>query len=245
MSLTRTIIRLEETSSTNSYLRSLSPRPDSGIVVVTAGYQTNGRGQGSNTWESGRGENVLMSMSVCPEGILAARQFSLSMAGALAVKDVLDIYAAGIRLKWPNDVYAGDRKISGTLIETSLCGRHVKECVFGIGINVNQQTFFSDAPNPVSLWQITGVKADPDKLAMKVVEAFERRYETLLAGGYSDIAGDYRASLYRREGFFPYQDKNGAFMAELQDVTDEGLLVLRDDSGRRRVYAFKEVKYII
>lgn len=240
-----TIIRIEETDSTNSFLRSLSPRPDADVVVAVADYQSAGRGQGSNKWESERGENLLVSISVCPKGIKAAQQFCLSAAGALSVKDVLDGFTDDVSLKWPNDVYVGDRKISGTLIETRLKGAEIRDCIFGTGININQQEFRSDAPNPVSLRNILGHDIDREKVLEKIIAAFEQRYSTLLNGGKNLLMNEYRALLYRRSGLFEYEDRCGRFMAELVTVADDGTLVLRDDHGKERKYAFKEVKHII
>jgi len=245
MKLTREIIWLKETDSTNSFLRSLNPRPDADMVVAAADYQSAGRGQGSNSWESERGKNLIMSISVCPKGIKAASQFFLSAAGALAVKDVLDAFVGGVSLKWPNDVYVGDHKISGTLIETRLNGDEIRECIFGVGININQQRFVSDAPNPVSLRNILGRDVSVEALFDKTLEAFERRYTMLMEGARQLVMDEYRASLYRRQGFFEYEDSRGRFMAELVTVGDDGLLTLRDERGDERKYAFKEVKYII
>ena len=152
------IIHLHQTASTNDYLRTLPSPQDDSMTVVYADWQTAGRGQGSNKWESEAGKNLLFSILVCPTTIDITRQFILSMAGALAVKAALDKYTDSIRLKWPNDIYWHDRKISGTLIETSVKGRTLARCIYGIGLNVNQREFHSDAPNPVSLYNIIGVE---------------------------------------------------------------------------------------
>ena len=238
-------IRLDEVDSTNTYLRRMETLPDADIVVVTAGHQTAGRGMGSNRWESEDGRNLLFSMLVRPEGVPAARQFALSMAEALAVKDALDPIAGEVTLKWPNDVYWHDRKISGTLIETAISGRLVKVCIFGTGINVNQRVFRSDAPNPVSLRQITGRDTDMNVVLDSVLEAFEGYYAMVLDGEYDRVGRLYHDALYRRTGMHAYSDSDGRFMASVVRVGHDGRLVLRDDAGRERIYAFKEVSYII
>lgn len=238
-------IRLDEVDSTNTYLRRMETLPDADIVVVTAGHQTAGRGMGSNRWESEDGRNLLFSMLVRPEGVPAARQFALSMAEALAVKDALDPIAGEVTLKWPNDVYWHDRKISGTLIETAISGRLVKDCIFGTGINVNQRVFRSDAPNPVSLRQITGRDTDMNVVLDSVLEAFEGYYAMVLYGEYDRVGRLYHDALYRRTGMHAYSDSDGRFMASVVRVGHDGRLVLRDDAGRERIYAFKEVSYII
>lgn len=238
-------IRLDEVDSTNTYLRRMENLPDADIVVVTAGHQTAGRGMGSNRWESEDGRNLLFSMLVRPEGVPAARQFALSMAEALAVKDALDPIAGEVTLKWPNDVYWHDRKISGTLIETAISGRLVKDCIFGTGINVNQRVFRSDAPNPVSLRQITGRDTDMNVVLDSVLEAFEGYYAMVLDREYDRVGRLYHDALYRRTGMHAYSDSDGRFMASVVRVGHDGRLVLRDDAGRERIYAFKEVSYII
>ena len=114
------IIRLKEVDSTNAFLKNLDTYDEDALTIAVADYQTAGRGQGVHTWESEPGKNLLFSMMMCPKWVPLRQQFLLSEAGALAVKDALDSYTDGITLKWPNDVYWYDKKISGTLIETAI-----------------------------------------------------------------------------------------------------------------------------
>ena len=144
------IIRLQTVDSTNRYLHDCPPVGEEEMTVAVADYQTAGRGQGTNTWESEAGANLLFSLMVHPCWMPVGRQFLLSMAGALALKETLDAYIDFVTLKWPNDVYWRDSKLSGTLIETTVNSRGIGRCIFGIGLNVNQREFRSDAPNPVS-----------------------------------------------------------------------------------------------
>ena len=244
----KTIIRLAEVDSTNDYLRTFRPEDetDDSLLVVMANHQTHGRGQGTNTWESEPGKNLLMSIRVHLRYVPVRYQFFLSMAGGLAVKDAVSSYVEkDVTLKWPNDVYVGDRKLSGTLIETTVAQHQLKGCVFGVGINVNQTVFRSDAPNPVSLCQLLGREVDREELAQKVVEAFERYCQMLRNCAYGDVSALYHLALYRRKGFHPYRDADGEFEGELVEVEDDGHLILHDREGRIRSYAFKEVTYII
>lgn len=236
------IIKLEETDSTNTYLKSYSPSDDEEMVVAVADYQTAGRGQGTHVWESERGKNLLFSILVRPVCVPLTRQFLLSMAGAIALKDVLDTYTEGITLKWPNDVYWYDKKISGTLIETSVCSQGIKRCVFGIGLNVNQEEFVSDAPNPVSLRQILGHDVDREELLQKILDAFAGYYELLRRADYMDVSGIYHQSLYRRKGYHWYEDKDGEFEGAIVEVEDDGHLILHDKQGHIRSYSFGEIK---
>lgn len=237
-------IHLEQTDSTNNYLRFLPPQQED-MVVVTADYQTAGRGQGSNKWESEPGENLLMSVSVKPTSVPVKEQFVLSMAGAIAVAEALDNYTQDITLKWPNDVYWRDCKISGTLIETSVGQGLLQRCIFGIGINVNQKAFRSDAPNPVSLRQILGHEIPVDEFAEIVVERLSVRLSQVMAGGTNDIIRIYHERLYRKEGIFSYEDAGGSFSASIDHVEPDGHIVLRDTTGCVRKYAFKEVVFVI
>ena len=240
-----TIIRLEEADSTNTYLRQHASQMEAWMTVVTAEYQTAGRGQGVHTWESNRSENLLFSVLTHPVMVPVRSQFLLSEAGALALKEVLDGYTDGITLKWPNDIYWNDRKLSGTLIETSIGGGRIKNCVFGIGLNVNQKTFESDAPNPVSLAQILGHDIDREQLFKQIVAAFEKYYRMLENGQYDAISALYHEALYRRQGFYMYEDGDDRFEGAIVEVGDDGLLVLRDRDGRFREYEFREVKFVL
>ena len=155
-------IHVKETDSTNNWLKSYQSEAGEDMTVVTTDYQSAGRGCGSNQWESEAGKNLMFSILLHPK-VSAKDQFILSMANALALKDVLDSYTDSIKIKWPNDIYWNDKKIGGTLIETSLQGAEIKDFIIGTGINVNQQEFHSDAPNPVSLIQIIGCETNRDR----------------------------------------------------------------------------------
>lgn len=237
------IIRLKEIDSTNRFLRELKDEQEDEMVVAVADFQTAGKGQGSHTWESEAGKNLLFSIKVHPRWVPVRQQFLLSMAGAIAIKEALETYVDGITLKWPNDVYWNDKKISGTLIETSIDSKGIKTCIFGIGINVNQEAFHSDAPNPVSLRQILGHEVDKDELLQKVIEGFRRYYELLRRADYMDVSGIYHLSLYRRKGFHRYEDADDDFEGAFVEVEDDGHLILHDKQGVIRSYSFGEVKF--
>ncbi len=204
-----------------------------------ADYQTAGRGQGSNRWESERGKNLLFSLLIHPEGVPANKQFFISMAVSLAIIEALGQHIGDLSIKWPNDIYWRNGKIGGILIEHTLYGQMIRDSIIGVGLNINQRTFHSDAPNPVSLWQICEHETDREQLLQDILRYFEKYLAE------QDLKEQYFLQLYRRKGFHPYADGQGAFMAEIVDVEDDGHLLLRDESGRVRRYAFKEVTFII
>ena len=247
MNTTRYIHRTEVTS-TNTYVKELLQAgvelPD--ITLVSADFQSGGRGQRGNSWESARGENLTFSIVCHPEGIKACRQFVLSQAIALAVCDTVGEYIDHVTVKWPNDIYWHDRKLCGILIECTLSGDEIRDCIIGVGLNVNQTTFTSDAPNPVSLAQIIGFSLNRDMLLRGIADAFSTLYDQLQAGKADEIESAYKQRLYRREGFYRYQEPGGdEFDAEIVDVEPSGHLVLGTQEGVIRKYEFKEVKFII
>ncbi len=229
------IVHIDETDSTNRWLREQGGEEN---MVVWADYQTAGRGCGTNHWESERGKNLTFSMLLHPHDVPAQKQFRISRAISLAICKALGQHIGDLSIKWPNDIYWRDGKIGGILIEVTLQGNKVKDCIIGIGLNINQRVFRSDAPNPVSMWQICEQETDCEQLLQEILQAFQEYM------GKSN-KDEYQSMLYRRKGFHPYADKDGAFMAEIIDVEDDGHLLLRDDNGQLRRYAFKEVTFVI
>ena len=237
------IIHIDETGSTNRWLREHADTERDQLLWTD--YQTAGRGCGSNTWESERGKNLLFSLLIHPQGLKANAQFSISMAISVAIVKALSSLlsssssllssSSSFTIKWPNDIYWRDRKLCGILIENRLSGGFVRDSIIGVGLNVNQMQFLSDAPNPVSLRQITGREYDREALLHNVAERFTLDVD----------AEEYRSLLYRRHGFHDYRDVDGDFEAELVTVEDDGHLLLRDRNGRQRRYAFKEVQFTI
>lgn len=239
------IIKLQETRSTNTYLDSIDTEcPQQEGCVVTTHTQSAGRGQRGNSWEAEPGKNLTFSYLLRPEGVAPQEQFILSQAVSLAVVDVLSRYAHGFSVKWPNDIYYHDSKIAGILIEHNLSGMSISRTIVGIGLNINQQQFISDAPNPISLQQITGREYDLDAMLAEVLEATTIRYAQCV-GDRKQLQLDYVAALYRKDGFYPYRDAHEEFMATIREVQPDGYLVLCDTEGRVRQYAFKEVSFII
>ena len=234
------IVHIDETDSTNSWLRKrlAADERSAANLVVWAEYQTAGRGCGTNRWESERGENLTFSILIHPKELPAMQQFHISMAISLAICEAIGQYIGDVSIKWPNDIYWRNGKIGGILIENTLKGNIIMESIIGVGLNVNQRVFKSDAPNPVSMWQICEHETDREALLKEILEAFERILD-------SKIREQYLSKLYRRKGYHPYADKEGAFMAEIVTVEDDGHLVLHDDNGKERRYAFKEVQFII
>lgn len=239
-------IYIEETTSTNSYIKDMISQGNiSEITTVYTGFQTAGRGQRGNTWESEKGANLTFSVYFEPVFVPAREQFVISELASLAVKELLDKYCDDIKIKWPNDVYHKDKKICGMLIENSLNGKEIAYSIAGIGININQERFVSDAPNPISLRNITGEKYDTDSIMQDFVKIFKGKYMRLKNGEKKEIHAEYLNALYRKNEMARYKDARGEFTGEITDVKPEGQLVVTDENGATNNYEFKEVAYII
>lgn len=240
---------IKTTNSTNTLLRELIAQgnpPD----FVYAGYQTAGRGQTGNGWESEANKNLLCSILLAPRQNL----FELNMAVSIAVHRLVNrsLPDRGLTIKWPNDIYWNDRKIAGILIENAIVGSEIRYSIAGIGLNINQTQFVSDAPNPVSLKQITGEQYNIDEWMAQLYAEVQKALN-------EDIWDYYKAHLYRRQGYWPFVEREvdttptmnagnqteGIFMARIADVLPTGEILLEDEQGKQRKYHFKQVRYVI
>lgn len=240
------IIHIRETNSTNNYLKELlqTQTVDEG-TVVWADFQSAGKGQRGNGWESEAGKNILFSIVLFPGFIKAGEQFILSQIVSLAVANCLQEYTAGISIKWPNDIYWNEKKICGILLENTILEDNIGHSVAGIGININQENFTSEAPNPVSLKQITNRDYNLEEILKTVVDNINVYYQQIKIGNTDFLIKQYKESLFRKDGYHLYNDGISDFLARIQDVDSSGLLILKTKEGEERHFAFKEVKYII
>ena len=230
------IVHVDETDSTNRWMK----ENGEGVMVVVADFQTAGKGCGSNTWESERGQNLLFSVLIHPQKVSARTQFIITQMVSVALCNTLQRYIPQTpEIKWPNDIYVGDKKICGVLIENRLEGRRIKDCIIGIGLDVNQTVFVSNAPNPVSIKQLTGRDTDRDELLAAFLDELQRAIEN------KGIHQAYMNRLYRREGLYPFEAAGKRFMATVVGTTDDGRLMLQDANGIAYLYRFKEVTFII
>ena len=238
---------ISETISTNQLMKELLRKntlPE-GFVVQTD-FQTNGKGQGSNVWESAKGKNLLFSLLLHPQHIAIDTQFIISQIVSLGIIEVLrglhPEIANGLSVKWPNDIYWHDKKVGGILIENTLQGRVINASVVGIGLNINQEKFETEAPNPVSLKQIAGKEHQSKDILEAIVTNILRHYLEL---NTETICNQYMDSLYRKTGYHPYQTAGKSFSARILDVAPDGKLMLEDTQGEVTGYYFKEVVFLI
>ena len=255
---------IDETHSTSSLLRETYDDSLPHLFTIRTDFQTAGRGQAGNSWESEKGKNLLFSTLLRYPEMEAADQWRLSMLVAVAVREAiasilspLASRLSPITIKWPNDIYYNDQKLVGILIENTLSGRQIAYTIAGVGINVNQTQWLSNAPNPVSMKQITGEEYDVENLLNAFLEAIQR-WET---ASTEQLREEYIRHLYRRTGWHSYMERevsvaptniqlsaqaaDGVFLAQWVDITPQGEWVLRLKSGEEKRYHFKQVRFVL
>jgi len=241
------LVWLPACPSTNSVAQQLQRenRASEGCTVIT-GHQTAGRGQRGNQWEAAANENITLSVVWQPTFLAATEQFLLSQAVALAALDWARRWlgASGessLRVKWPNDLYAGNQKLGGILIENTLSGSKIQYSIVGIGLNVNQQAFAM--PTATSLSLLTGRQYDLGQVAARLLECLEARYLQLRAGRISQLRRDYLAALYRYQQPYQFLVDGQPTTGEIVGVEDDGHLAVRL-AGEVRRFGVQQIRYL-
>ncbi|WP_010663362.1 biotin--[acetyl-CoA-carboxylase] ligase [Marinilabilia salmonicolor] len=240
------IIQPAQTASTSTYLKELLKQrklPECSVVITN--NQTEGKGQPGNKWETEPGKNLTFSMIFYPNGIKASEQFIISKAVSVAIVKTLKKFNLSATIKWPNDIYINDKKLGGILIENTLSGQTIDQCIIGIGLNINQETFPDHLPNPVSAKNVSGRETDLLAIFGELHESISDLYDQVLAQDHPEIEKEYLNQLYRRSGRHLYKDKTGLFKAEFHSIGPAGHLFLKREDGSVTGYAFKEVEHIL
>lgn len=248
---------IKQTYSTSTLLRELYSEQLPHLYTIRTDFQTAGRGQAGNTWESEEGKNLLFSALLRYDNIRATEQWRLSMLVPLALWDVLAKYLPADRLtiKWPNDIYYDNQKLVGILIENALAGQYIGHSIAGIGLNVNQVQWISNAPNPISMKQITGQEYEPEALMNEWIAAMQQWEDCSTEQLYQA----YYQHLYRREGWHKYVEREvsltptaiapegieGEFIATIAGITPQGELILRKENNEEKTYHFKQIRFVL
>lgn len=259
------------THSTNTLMKTMLPREE--FFTIWAGEQTAGRGQAGNSWEAEPGKNLTFSTLLRPDDIPVEAFFRLNMLVSLAVVYTIQRFnseandstiqrfnseafnGCSATIKWPNDIYIGDKKVCGILIENILGEK--KYAIAGVGLNVNQRVFVSNAPNPTSLALETGHEWELEPLLEQIIKEMKALRPLLCEP--EELKSRYMRLLYRREGYWPYVEREvstaptmiqqGAtpetFDAQIADIKDDGTIVLERRDGEKRNYHFKQIRYVL
>ena len=242
------IIRPGSIDSTNEYALSLIKQKEAvNGMVVTATEQTKGKGADNSNWESMPGKNLTLSILVKPEGLQPAHQFMLNKITSLAVLDFVSgkIQTEAFSIKWPNDIYWKYKKAAGILISNIIEGQQISWSVIGVGININQAVFTSDAPNPVSLHQISGQEYELETCLKQFCECFEKWFVALCNKNTHFIDSHYIASLFRYGVVAKYIINGQVTEAKITGVGEYGHLKLQPVNGKALMCDLKEVKFLL
>jgi len=239
--------QFDEISSTNAYATQLiaKSKPSDGTVITTY-KQLKGKGQGGSYWESEPDKNISMTVILHPRFVAARDQFILNQAVSLGVMDFVKTYISTVvKIKWSNDIYVFDKKIAGILIQNSLVSRNIQNSIIGVGLNINQTVFKSDAPNPSSIFLETQEEVALDVVLQELCKQIEYRYLQLKAGQQEQINEDYQQQLYRlEETHFYRRPTNEVFSGTIKGVTKTGTLIIATDK-EEETFALKEIAYVI
>lgn len=248
----------ETTDSTNVRIAcDKQALPDGSVYAAL--FQTAGRGQRGNRWEGRKGENIMLSILFKPEGIKMQDQFIISEIAAVGTVRYLNSRGLSAKVKWPNDIYVGDRKICGILIENSVADAKLSASIVGIGLNLNQEVFASDAPNPTSLTLQTGVRYDLRVETDALLEEVFGLYRKVMADPEEagrELGETYLDMMYRRGEWhdferlpssdIPTEKRSGEkFRGRILGISKTACLLVELTDGSIDQFAFKEIKYVI
>jgi len=243
----KVLLHLEEVNSTNSYaIELLSKNKPSEGTVISARKQTQGRGQIGSGWESEAGKNLTVSLILYPTFLPIKQQFLLNQAISLGVFDFVSRFIeAEVKIKWPNDIMVGNKKIAGTLIQNILSSNNFQTSIVGIGVNVNQTFFKSDAPNPTSIKAETKNEHDLKDLIDFLCIDLEKRYLQLRAENSWIIQKEYLSNLhqYQEEAIYQRTDNDAIFSGKIVGVHESGKLIIDHTKGQS-LFSMKEVKFL-
>ncbi|MEA3503835.1 MAG: biotin--[acetyl-CoA-carboxylase] ligase [Bacteroidota bacterium] len=238
------ILRFPKLESTNNYLIN-NQNLDNGTIVITDN-QYGGHGLGTNKWESSVNENLTFSILLKPKALKASEQFFLNIIISLAIREYITSKKIdGCKIKWPNDIYVNDKKICGILINNTILSNGIVSVVAGIGLNINQETFASDAPNPISLRNITKKTYSLEKELTKVIMHINYFYNKLETKRLSFLKEEYLKNMYRKDEFHEYIIGSKKIEAQICGIAEFGLLLLEEADGTTHTCDLKEVQYII
>lgn len=216
-----------------------------GLIVIT-NEQTAGRGQHGNTWLSDSNLNLTLSAIFLPITYFVADWFYLNIISSLAVLKTIERFLPlekQVTVKWPNDIYIGNKKVSGILIENTLRGDKIQTIVMGIGLNVNQSQF--DISHATSLLQEAGGEISLQKIFMQLCESLEYYYIKLEQGCKIELHDLYLQKLFRLNQIHSFRDVESTFSGIIRGISVNGELKIEKEFGEVKSYAFKEVAFLI
>ena len=240
------ITRFKTLESTNQYLQNLlNEGIDIVDNIVVTDYQTSGKGQGKNVWESEDGKNLLFSIALDMSFLKAENQFILTQIVSVTMINVLKNYLPeeSLSIKWPNDIYFNDKKIAGILIKNEIKGMMMGTSIIGIGLNVNQTSFDDNLPNPISMKMITGKDFDLDELLSAISYQLSVNSQQSTANNQPPTANSYIKHLYRYKQWASYEHEGSVKEMMIIGYDQFGRLILKEKNDREVVCDLKEISF--
>ncbi|MBN2611533.1 MAG: biotin--[acetyl-CoA-carboxylase] ligase [Bacteroidales bacterium] len=234
----------ETLDSTNCFALELLKKdnPAEGTVIM-AGFQKKGKGQRDNSWQSDKNSNITLSIILYPDFLEPEKQFYLSMALSLAVTELLDEYKIPVSIKWPNDIFAGKKKIAGMLIENAILGKQIIHSVLGLGLNVNQERFSADIPNPTSMVIETGNQFAITNVTERLLNIFKKWVKRLYNQEYKYIKEKYEQKLLFINTPSLFKRGDRVFKATIQGINENGQILVAGENKNLLTFNFKEIEY--
>ena len=241
------LVKLNAINSTNSYLKDLSKAINTkNWTVVSTEFQTSGRGQMHTKWESERSKNLICSVLIKFDKITIPDQFYLNCAISLGIYNALKDYnLPQLRVKWPNDIMAVNRKLGGILIENSVMTNKIHQSVVGIGLNVNQESFPAYLPKAVSMNQILKRIFDRSILLNQVIKSLKEQITLLEERKFETLHQNYEEVLYKKNIPQVFENKdNQRFLGIVLGITSDGKLIVEKEDHTKQEFGFKEIKFV-
>lgn len=188
---------LESIDSTNKELRKRLDQSDN-LSIIAAEMQSAGRGQGDHTWHSAPGLNLTFSILLRHRCLKASDALAVTSIMALGIRDYLHTKGIEPWIKWPNDIWVGDKKICGILVENCIHAGAIDFSIVGVGLDLNQTDWPAELPNPVSLKELTGKDYDTHEELQQLSEALARRSAQASApGGVAELIDEFNNVVVR------------------------------------------------
>lgn len=242
------IHRLERVGSTNHYAFGVCKNKEAKEGdVFSASDQFEGRGYHDNSWLSKPGKNLTFSLILQPGFLLPSRQFVITQFISLAIVDLLKeiIHDENVCIKWPNDIYINNLKVCGILVQNTIIGNAFEYSIIGIGMNVNQNEFPPELPNPTSIIHYVKKELLLDNLLNELLKCIDERYESNMMVNYTEaLKKEYLDHLYRFNQIHNFKDKNGSFKGRITGIGEYGELMITDEKGTTKNYHFKEIEFL-
>jgi BirA family transcriptional regulator, biotin operon repressor / biotin---[acetyl-CoA-carboxylase] ligase len=227
----------ETTPSTISVARDLltqeSAEKLNGLVII-AEEQTGGVGRMGRSWISPTG-GIWVTLVLKP-AIPVDHVFMLTMAGAVAVaRAIRKEYDLGALIKWPNDIYIGDKKVSGLLLELSAEADTINYCLLGIGVDANispKELVTTVHGSVTSISAEIGHDVDRAALLARILKEFESRYLLIESQEYDAVIREWKSLSCTIDQRVRISTLKNTFEGEAIDIDEYGALVIRKDNGR-------------